>query len=181
VRFLAIITAIAVVAAIGAPAQTKSSATKKSSSKAASKSKAAKSTAKSTARVGSSKVATKGKSATGKSSASKGRRTPIGPRRPPAQQQPTPDRFREIQQALADKGYFKGPVDGNWGPESTEALKRFQQEQNLDPDGKLSALSLIALGLGPRHGTASAEAAKPPDAAATSIPVDPPPVAEPQP
>jgi peptidoglycan hydrolase-like protein with peptidoglycan-binding domain len=68
-----------------------------------------------------------------------------------AQQQPTPDRFKEIQQALSDRGYFKGPVDGQWGAESVEALKQFQREQKIDEDGKITSLSLIALGLGPRR------------------------------
>ncbi len=94
-------------------------------------------------------------------------------RRPPLQQQPTAERYREIQQALAEKGYFSGPVDGAWGPESVESLKRFQKDQNLDVDGKIGALSLMALGLGPKRGPASAQAA---DAA-----VDPPPVAQPRP
>jgi peptidoglycan hydrolase-like protein with peptidoglycan-binding domain len=73
-----------------------------------------------------------------------------------AQQQPTPERYKEIQQALADKGYFHGPVDGTWGADSADALKRFQREQNLEDDGKIGSLSLIALGLGPQRGTASA-------------------------
>ena len=72
-----------------------------------------------------------------------------------AQQQPTPERYKEIQQALADKGYFRGTVDGSWGADSTDALKRFQREQNLEDDGKIGSLSLIALGLGPQRGTAS--------------------------
>ncbi len=76
-----------------------------------------------------------------------------------SQQQPTSDRYREIQQALADKGYFHGSVDGTWGADSMDALKRFQTDQNVDADGKLSALSLIALGLGPRRESA---ASKPP-------------------
>jgi peptidoglycan hydrolase-like protein with peptidoglycan-binding domain len=67
------------------------------------------------------------------------------------QQQPTQDRYREIQQSLSEKGYFAGQPDGNWGPESTDALKRFQRDQSLTEDGKLGALSLIALGLGPRR------------------------------
>jgi peptidoglycan hydrolase-like protein with peptidoglycan-binding domain len=67
------------------------------------------------------------------------------------QQQPTPDRYREIQQALGEKGYFAGEPDGTWGAESVEALKRFQRDQNLTEDGKIGALSLIALGLGPRR------------------------------
>jgi hypothetical protein len=40
-----------------------------------------------------------------------------------------------------------------------EALTKFQSEQNLGSTGKINSLSLIALGLGPRHDTA--QAAKP--------------------
>ncbi len=68
-----------------------------------------------------------------------------------SQQQPTTDRYREIQQALADKGYFAGQPDGNWGADSIESLKRFQHDQNLTEDGKIGSLSLIALGLGPKR------------------------------
>jgi peptidoglycan hydrolase-like protein with peptidoglycan-binding domain len=85
------------------------------------------------------------------------------------QQQPTQDRYREIQQALGEKGYFAGEPDGTWGVESVEALKRFQRDQNLTEDGRIGALSLIALGLGPkRNGSAEAgvEVATP-DKAAT--------------
>ena len=95
-------------------------------------------------------------------------------RRPPLQQQPTADRYKEIQQALADKGYFQGPVDGAWNTGSVEALKRFQKDQNLDPDGKIGSLSLIALGLGPKRGEAPVQPVPSGD------PVDPPPVAQPQ-
>jgi peptidoglycan hydrolase-like protein with peptidoglycan-binding domain len=94
------------------------------------------------------------------------------------------DRYKEIQQALADKGYFPGTVDGNWGPESVDALKRFQKDQNLDSDGKIGALSLMALGLGPKRGAASAENLAAPGAktepAAQPEPFDPPPVAQPE-
>ena len=96
-------------------------------------------------------------------------------RRPPSQQQPTADRYKEIQQALAAKGYFQGPVDGAWNPGSVEALKRFQKDQNLDPDGKIGSLSLIALGLGPKRGMASAQPAPP-----GIDPVERPPAAQPQ-
>ena len=73
-----------------------------------------------------------------------------------SQQAPTPERYKEIQQALADRGYFKGSADGTWGPDSVAALKHFQEDQNLDPDGKLGSLSLIAMGLGPKRLTAQA-------------------------
>jgi hypothetical protein len=78
------------------------------------------------------------------------------------QMTPTPDRYREIQHALASKGYFHGELNGEWGPDSIDALKRFQTDQNLMPDGKISSLSLIALGLGPKRLTASkSDAASP--------------------
>lgn len=74
-----------------------------------------------------------------------------------SQQVPTPDRYREIQEALAKKGYFHGDANGAWGPDSIDAMKRFQADQNLMPDGKISSLSLIALGLGPKRLTAKSE------------------------
>ncbi len=67
---------------------------------------------------------------------------------------PTPDRVKEIQQALIDRGYLKGEATGVWGSDSVDALKRFQEEQNLMATGKLSSRSLIQLGLGPRRDTA---------------------------
>lgn len=72
------------------------------------------------------------------------------------QQTPTPERYKEIQGALAAKGYLKSPPSGVWDGESLEALKRFQQDQNLESTGKLDSISLIALGLGPKRDSASA-------------------------
>jgi hypothetical protein len=67
---------------------------------------------------------------------------------------PTPDRYKEIQGALAAKGYLK-PEDanGSWNQASADGLKRFQSEQNIESTGKINSLSLIALGLGPKHET----------------------------
>ncbi len=65
---------------------------------------------------------------------------------------PSSDRYREIQQALASKGYLQPEqATGAWDQNSTDALKRYQAEQNLDATGKINSLSLIALGLGPKH------------------------------
>jgi hypothetical protein len=80
------------------------------------------------------------------------------------QTQPSPGRYKEIQQALTDKGYFRGNPDGNWGPDSVDALKRFQKDQSLEEDGKIGSLSLIALGLGPKRGTQAATVQQPPAA-----------------
>ena len=79
----------------------------------------------------------------------------------PRQSAPTPERYREIQQALTDKGYSAGPVDGSWGTEWVSALKKFQADQNLASDGKLGSLSLIALGLGPKRDSITEFAGKP--------------------
>jgi peptidoglycan hydrolase-like protein with peptidoglycan-binding domain len=94
----------------------------------------------------------KAKAASSKSRSTKSRsKSRAKPVRRSYQQAPTPDRYKEIQQALADKGYFKGTVDGKWGSDSIDALKKFQTEQSLEPDGKIGSLSLIALGLGPKR------------------------------
>jgi peptidoglycan hydrolase-like protein with peptidoglycan-binding domain len=74
-----------------------------------------------------------------------------------APQQPSQARYKEIQQALADKGYFKNEPDGTWGPASVDALKKFQHDQKLVEDGKIGSLSLIALGLGPKREPVEAE------------------------
>jgi peptidoglycan hydrolase-like protein with peptidoglycan-binding domain len=65
---------------------------------------------------------------------------------------PTADRYRQIQEALASKGYLRSEdATGTWNPTSVDALKRFQAEQNIEATGKINSLSLIALGLGPKH------------------------------
>ena len=50
-----------------------------------------------------------------------------------------------------EKGYFKSEPTGVWGADSVDALKRFQTDNNLEPDGKIGARSLIGLGLGPKR------------------------------
>jgi peptidoglycan hydrolase-like protein with peptidoglycan-binding domain len=67
------------------------------------------------------------------------------------QRNPTPERYKEIQGALIAKGYLKGPATGVWDADSIGAIKRFQGDQKLDADGKIEALTLIALGLGPKN------------------------------
>lgn len=81
-------------------------------------------------------------------SATAKRRTPAAP---PRQNTPTPERYREIQQALVERGYTDATPDGVWNAQWIDSLRRFQADQNLEVDGKLGALSLIALGLGPKR------------------------------
>ena len=67
------------------------------------------------------------------------------------QMAPSPERYKEIQQALIDKGYLKTEANGVWDDQSSEALRQFQTDQKLSPTGKLSSASLIGLGLGRRQ------------------------------
>lgn len=64
------------------------------------------------------------------------------------QQAPQPERIREIQRALAEKGHYRGQPSGRWDAETTAALKAFQQGQRRRPTGRLDAVSLQRLGLG---------------------------------
>lgn len=82
---------------------------------------------------------------------SSAKRSPARPAWHPGQTTPTPDRYKEIQEALAKKGYLHGEANGVWNQDSADALRRFQQDQNLQASGKLDSLSIIALGLGPKY------------------------------
>lgn len=68
------------------------------------------------------------------------------------QLRPTPQRYTEIQAALAKAGYFQGPTNGDWGTSSENALASFQKGHGLEPTGKIDALTLIKLDLGPNYG-----------------------------
>jgi len=51
---------------------------------------------------------------------------------------------RRIQQALTEKGYNPGPVDGIAGKRTHEAIRRFQDDRGLAVDGEVTA-SLLAI------------------------------------
>jgi murein L,D-transpeptidase YcbB/YkuD len=67
------------------------------------------------------------------------------------QMHPDPERYKQMQQALAEKGYLAQQPTGVWDQQSTDALRRFQKDQNLEPSGKLDARTITALGLGPKY------------------------------
>jgi len=96
---------------------------------------------------------------------------------PSYQLHPDPERYQEIQKALADRGYFKGAVNGVWGDDSVDAMKRFQTNQKLEQtDGKIDAQTLIGLGLGPKHDGSTAPGAS---ASAPAAVIPPAPLAAP--
>jgi len=53
----------------------------------------------------------------------------------------------EMQQALKDKGFDPGPVDGIEGPQTTSALKRYQKSENVTMTGKLDPGTAAKLGV----------------------------------
>lgn len=47
-----------------------------------------------------------------------------------------------VQTTLKLAGYWHGPLDGNWTPELTAALKKFQTDHGLEPTGAVDAATL---------------------------------------
>lgn len=174
VLVLALSTALAVWAATPAPkgkAAAKKTAAKKSAAKTTKSAKSAAKSSTSVSKGSAPKKVASGKQSTAPKQVSSGKhvsskkasgkhtsaKTAASSYRRSAQREPDPERYKEIQQSLADKGYFAGPVNGTWNSDSVEALKRFQRDQNIGDDGKLGSLSLIALGLGPKRGAEKSE------------------------
>src|SRR5580658_2978516 len=73
---------------------------------------------------------TAGKTA-GKTTGKSSKKAPVATVRQRGQMAPTPDRYREIQTALAQKGYLTGEPSGVWDADSADAMKRFQTDQKL--------------------------------------------------
>jgi len=56
---------------------------------------------------------------------------------------------RQAQQALKDKGYDPGPIDGINGPRTEAAVRKYQDKEHLDADGRLGPKTLDSLGVKP--------------------------------
>jgi hypothetical protein len=64
--------------------------------------------------------------------------------------------IKDIQQALIDKGFDPGAVDGMWGNLTRAAVWNFQQENGIDPSGEVDRQTLSALDVqlaSPEQGT----------------------------
>lgn len=57
------------------------------------------------------------------------------------------ERIRQIQEALAKKGYYSGEISGQYGEATIEAMRKFQEEHRVDVTGYATAQSLKLLGL----------------------------------
>jgi len=131
------------------PSKTKS--TKKASGKSSPSGKSAASKSSSAKKSSGKKGSTAAKGTSKKSVA--GKRGVTAKAVPRGQQSPSTDRITEIQKALIERGYGKGEPTGTWGPDSAEALRKFQEDNKINPTGKLNSMSLIHLGLGPKRDT----------------------------
>ena len=69
-----------------------------------------------------------------------------------------PTLIRSVQQALNERGYNAGAVDGQWGPATQDAVRRFQQASGLPQTGELERPTLAALGV-PSRDVASSSGA----------------------
>ncbi len=52
---------------------------------------------------------------------------------------------RDMQSKLKSKGYYKGKVDGKFGPETRRAVRKFQEAIGITVDGKPGNRTLTAL------------------------------------
>jgi hypothetical protein len=53
----------------------------------------------------------------------------------------------DVQRALAQRGLYRGPIDGIVGPMTRDAVRRFQASQRLPGDGQITQETVRALGL----------------------------------
>ena len=53
---------------------------------------------------------------------------------------------KAVQKQLAQRGYYKGSVDGEFGPASKRALSRFQSDNHLRATGRIDPATMKALG-----------------------------------
>lgn len=60
---------------------------------------------------------------------------------------PTSSLDYEVQRALAEFGYYDGPLDGDIGPMSRMAIANFQADNGLEPTGIIDEVLLDYLGI----------------------------------
>ncbi|MBR0666989.1 peptidoglycan-binding protein [Roseomonas hellenica] len=58
---------------------------------------------------------------------------------------------QNLQARLRNLGFYRGAVDGFWGPGTQAAIERFQQGHGLQPTGQLNPATAQAMGLDPNN------------------------------
>jgi peptidoglycan hydrolase-like protein with peptidoglycan-binding domain len=78
-----------------------------------------------------------------------------GPVASPAAAEPlSPAGVRNVQARLRALGFYRGGVDGIWGPGTQAAIQQFQQSRGLQTTGQLTPTTIDAMGLDPNNPTA---------------------------
>ena len=67
--------------------------------------------------------------------------------------------IKKVQESLHDKGYYHAHVDGVLGPQTREAIRQYQQSENLPVTGRLDGETAGKLGVGPESEGGSFESA----------------------
>jgi peptidoglycan hydrolase-like protein with peptidoglycan-binding domain len=63
--------------------------------------------------------------------------------------------IRQVQIALKEKGFYRGEPDGVLGPETTQAIITFQQQQGFQANGRIDKQTVTALGVSNLSGTST--------------------------
>ncbi|HEY7246418.1 MAG TPA: peptidoglycan-binding domain-containing protein [Xanthobacteraceae bacterium] len=58
----------------------------------------------------------------------------------------TAEGIRTVQQALQKKGFDPGPIDGIIGPQTEQAVRKFQDGYGISASGRIDNQTLYALG-----------------------------------
>jgi peptidoglycan hydrolase-like protein with peptidoglycan-binding domain len=82
------------------------------------------------------------------SSKSKGKTRGKVAAKPKGQAAPTSDRIKEIQTALQKDGSYDGEPTGKWDAATSDAMRKYQEKNGVNPTGKIDAVSLNKLCLG---------------------------------
>ena len=55
--------------------------------------------------------------------------------------------IQQLQQSLNSKGYTAGQADGIWGAQTSAAVRKFQEDNNLEVTGTVNSETATTLGL----------------------------------
>lgn len=69
----------------------------------------------------------------------------------------TGQQVSQVQTILKNQGFYNGAIDGKFGSATEAAVKAFQRDRGLTPDGKVGTRTLKALGMSSSGGTSAAD------------------------
>jgi peptidoglycan hydrolase-like protein with peptidoglycan-binding domain len=70
----------------------------------------------------------------------------------------SPGLIKRVQTSLKQQGFYKGRIDGVWGPETQSGIHGYQQAHNLSDSGELDSPTLASLRGTPVSSTQAAPA-----------------------